>query len=277
MIKIGDFSQLSQVPVKTLRYYDEIDLLKPARIDPFTGYRYYALDQLPRLYRILALKDLGLSLEQIAQLLTDHLSPESIRGMFTLKRAELRQHIQQEQERLARVEARIRQIELEGNMSGIDVVIKHIETQRVLSFREVVPDGAGISRMFGEVFGAVMRAGVRIIAPPLTIYHSHDAGFDTEIAIPVENTVTSELPIDGTRKLTIQTLPAATVASTFHRGAYETIGDTYAALSRWVMEHSYDFVGPVREIYLTSPGETPNPADYLTEIQFPVEKVAVKA
>jgi effector-binding domain-containing protein len=277
MIKIGDFSQLSQVPVKTLRYYDEIDLLKPARIDPFTGYRYYALDQLPRLYRILALKDLGLSLEQVSQLLTDHLSPEGIRGMFMLKRAELQQHIEQEQERLARVEARIRQIELEGNMSGIDAVIKHTETQRVLSIREVVPDGSGISRLFNEVFGAIMRAGVRIVAPPLTLYHSHDAGFDTEIAIPVDQAITADVPLDGARKLSIQTLPAGTVASTFHHGAYETIGDTYAALSRWVMEHGYDFVGPVREIYLTSPGETPNPADYLTEIQFPVEKVAVKA
>ena len=61
MFKIGDFSKLSRVSVKTLRYYDELGLLKPANVDDFTGYRYYVIDQMPRLNRILALKDLGFS------------------------------------------------------------------------------------------------------------------------------------------------------------------------------------------------------------------------
>ncbi|MCK4490472.1 MAG: MerR family transcriptional regulator, partial [Anaerolineales bacterium] len=79
MIRIGLFSKLSQVPVKTLRYYDEIGLLEPAEIDSFTDYRYYSVTQLPRLNRILALKDLGLSLNQIAQLLTEELPVEQLR------------------------------------------------------------------------------------------------------------------------------------------------------------------------------------------------------
>ncbi|HRE27216.1 MAG TPA: MerR family transcriptional regulator, partial [Anaerolineales bacterium] len=65
MIRIGDFSKLSQVTVKALRLYDEMGLLKPVVVDTFTSYRYYEFNQLPRLYRILALKDLGLSLEEI--------------------------------------------------------------------------------------------------------------------------------------------------------------------------------------------------------------------
>src|SRR2546427_5071593 len=93
MIRIGDFSKLSQVSIKTLRYYDEVGLLKPINVDRFTSYRYYAVSQLPRLNRILALKDLGLSLEQIAQVLDEGVSPEQLRGMLRLKRAELQQHI----------------------------------------------------------------------------------------------------------------------------------------------------------------------------------------
>jgi DNA-binding transcriptional MerR regulator len=111
MLRIGKFSRLSQVPVRTLRYYDEIGLLKPAQADRFTGYRYYSVDQLPRLNRILTLKDMGLSLDQIAQLLEDELSPAEIRGMLRLKRAQIQQHIEEEQGRLARVEAQLRQIE----------------------------------------------------------------------------------------------------------------------------------------------------------------------
>jgi DNA-binding transcriptional MerR regulator len=91
MLKIGEFSRLSQVTVKTLHHYDEIGLLKPSQTDPFTSYRYYALDQLPRLHSIMALKELGLSLDEIAQVLLEDLPPEQIRGMYRLKRAELQQ------------------------------------------------------------------------------------------------------------------------------------------------------------------------------------------
>jgi DNA-binding transcriptional MerR regulator len=91
MFKISDFSRLCRLSVKALRYYDELGLLKPAQIDRFTGYRYYSIDQLPRLNRILALKDLGLSLEQIGGLLDSGLSPDQLRGMLKLKRAKLQQ------------------------------------------------------------------------------------------------------------------------------------------------------------------------------------------
>ena len=69
MFKIGEFAQICRVTVRTLRYYDEIGLLKPAHVDPWTGYRYYARDQAARLNRILTLKDLGLSLEQVGPML----------------------------------------------------------------------------------------------------------------------------------------------------------------------------------------------------------------
>jgi DNA-binding transcriptional MerR regulator len=92
MIKIGDFSKLSLVSIKTLRYYDEMGLLKPVHVDQFTGYRYYSADQLSRLHRILALKDLGFSLEQIARVLNEGVSAEQLRGMLRLRQAEAQQH-----------------------------------------------------------------------------------------------------------------------------------------------------------------------------------------
>ena len=96
MLKVGEFSRLSQVTVKTLHHYDEIGLLKPAHIDPFTAYRYYSVDQLPRLHRIMALKELGLSLEQVKDILDEALSPDEIRGMLRLQRAEVQQHLRAE-------------------------------------------------------------------------------------------------------------------------------------------------------------------------------------
>ena len=102
MFKISDFSKLSQVSMRTLRYYDEIGLLKPVHVDEDTGYRYYLVEQLSRLQRILALKDLGFELAQIVQVLDEDLPPEQLRGMLRLKQLEIQQRILAEQERLAR-------------------------------------------------------------------------------------------------------------------------------------------------------------------------------
>jgi DNA-binding transcriptional MerR regulator len=126
MFKIGEFSKLSRVSVKTLRYYDDMGLLRPAHVDRFTGYRYYSVEQLPQLNRILALRDLGLSLEQVRQVLQDGLPAEQLRGMLRLKQAELEQHLADEEGRLRRVAARLKQIEQEGDMPTQEVVLKEV-------------------------------------------------------------------------------------------------------------------------------------------------------
>jgi DNA-binding transcriptional MerR regulator len=114
MFKIGDFSKLSRVPVKTLRFYDEIGLLKPKGVDRFTRYRYYELDQLPLLYRILGLKELGFSLEQIGRLLESELPPDQLKRMLEKRKTEIEVQIEQEHIQLRRVENRLRDIEMEG-------------------------------------------------------------------------------------------------------------------------------------------------------------------
>src|SRR5438128_819456 len=124
MFRIGEFSRLTQVTVKALRYYDEVGLLQPAAVDELTGYRYYALNQVPRLNRILALKELGLSLEQIALLLHETISLSQLQAMLHDKRAELEARIREEHARLARVEARLRQIEQEESLTGYEVRLK---------------------------------------------------------------------------------------------------------------------------------------------------------
>src|SRR5258707_1580132 len=139
MIKIGDFARLSQVSVVTLRYYDEMDLLKPVKVDLFTGYRFYAADQLPRLNRILALKDLGFSLEQIKLMLADGLSVEQLRNMLTLQRKEVVKRLADEQQRLLRIESRLRQIAMENKMPNYDVVLKTAPAMLLASRRITIP------------------------------------------------------------------------------------------------------------------------------------------
>src|SRR6478672_6956652 len=111
VFKIGDFAKLSRVTVRTLRYYEEVGLLLPRETDRWTGYRYYSAEQLPRLNRILALKDLGFALDQITRLLDDNVSAADLRGMLKMRHAELQSRIVEMQTQLERVEVRLIQIE----------------------------------------------------------------------------------------------------------------------------------------------------------------------
>src|SRR5690242_1758551 len=113
MLRIGDFSRLAHVTIITLRHYDQVGLLKPVEVDFFTGYRYYSVAQLPRLNRILILKDMGFNLEQIGLMLDENLPVEQFVGMLRLKRAEVERQVAAEQTRLAQIEARLRLIQHE--------------------------------------------------------------------------------------------------------------------------------------------------------------------
>jgi len=134
MLKIGEFSRLSQVTVKTLHHYDELGLIKPAHIDPVTNYRFYTVGQLPRIHRIMALKEMGLSLEQIGIMLEKELPTDEIRGMLHFKQAEIQQEMREAQRQLSLVEFRLRMIEAEINFPELDVVMKRLEPMRFLSF-----------------------------------------------------------------------------------------------------------------------------------------------
>src|SRR6478736_6703466 len=150
MIKIGEFSKLVQVPVATLRHYDQMGLLKPVEVDRFTGYRYYSADQLPRLHRILALKGLGFSLEQIGLVLAEGLTPEQMRGMLRLRHAQIRQDLVEAQSRLVEVEVRLHQIEREDRLATYDVILKDVEPQLVALVRAILPDHHAVGALFGE-------------------------------------------------------------------------------------------------------------------------------
>ena len=130
MFQIGEFSKLGQVSPRMLRHYDQLSLLKPGQVDKWTGYRYYTIDQLSQLHRIIALKELGLSLEQIGELLKsgENLNPERLRGMLTLARGQIERDILENQERLHRVEIRLQQIEEEG-ASPYEIVVKPVSSQ----------------------------------------------------------------------------------------------------------------------------------------------------
>ncbi|MBA3868828.1 MAG: MerR family transcriptional regulator [Anaerolineae bacterium] len=273
MFKIGDFSKICQIPVSALRYYADLGLLEPAHVDPFTGFRYYELDQLPRLNRILALKDMGLSLEEIGRLLNEEVSAEEMRGMFRLQKAKIQQHVDEELARLARVAARLREIEKEGKMPHQDVVLKSIEAQHVVSIREIIPTPTYVGKLLNEGFGALGRQGIQPSAAPQAIYHDEEfklTQMDVEVIIPVAASVTLDVLLSDGRKFAVSDLPAVqSVASVIHIGSYDGLTDTYQALGQWIEANGYRIAGASREIYLKPAGTDNQP---IVEVQWPIEK-----
>ena len=273
MIKIGDFSKLSRVSVKTLRFYDEMGLLKPVEVDRFSGYRYYEFRQLARLYRLLALKDLGFSLEEIGPLLDGDLSAEQLRGMLKLRQAEIRQRVAEEVARLARVELWLRQIEQENSMSAYDVVLRKIEAYPyVASVRAVVPSPPDQRALWETLMIYLEQQKARMIGPPMAIYHDSEfkeRDWDIEVCMPLA----AEVP--STSEVRVAELPGVeTMACVVHTGPFATISLAYDALNKWIIENGYQIVGPPRELNLKVPEPIGNQHDPQTvnEIQFPVSK-----
>ncbi|NOK58493.1 MAG: hypothetical protein GFH27_549279n299 [Chloroflexi bacterium AL-W] len=269
MFKIGDFSKLSQVSSKALRYYDDIGLLKPAHVDRFTGYRYYTVDQLPRLNRIVALKELGFALDQIAQLLADDISVEQLQGMLLLKQAEIERHIESEQQRLRRVQARLQQITRENTAPVYDVITKHIEEIAIASIREHIPDYTHVGHLFNALFDYLGEQHIVTSGPPFVRYHD---GEYREEDPDVEAGIALEGAGEDTERILFSRLSAMTVATTIHTGHYDTLFLAYGALLEWIEANNYEMHIPNREMYLRGPARNRNPQDYVTEVQIPIRK-----
>jgi predicted transcriptional regulator YdeE len=275
MLKIGDFSKVAQVSVKRLRHYSDRGLLPPAWIDRFTGYRYYTLDQLPRLNRILALMDLGLSLEQIQQLLLDDLPAAELQGMIRLKRVELSRHIEEEQARLARLEARLQQITQEGTVPDYEVILKPVAQQTVAGIRAQLPPHNGrLQPLFNELqqYLKARQVPLDVTLPFMGIYYDADNQDDdltVEAAVPITQLLRSSSQVSVHILRGVETM-----ACVIHDGPYEELSNAYSALLSWVDASGYQVDGPNRDLYFlqTQAQETAEPPPTVTEVQFPVKK-----
>jgi DNA-binding transcriptional MerR regulator len=278
MFRIGEFSRIARVSTRLLRYYDGIGLLSPGRVDPATGYRFYLADQLAQLNRILALKDLGLSLEQVSRMLDEKISVEEIRGMLALKKAELERSLSEEATRLRHIESRLRQIETHGLLADFDVVIKSAEPQAFLSVRQTYSELDGAVMMLGNVVRAVSARvpnGAR--DSPVVVAHSDfdDEALDLEIGFSLKRDVTKRIVLPGNITMEMTELPAVeTLATVVRRGPKYEAHLAFGALGIWMEANGFQIAGPSREIFLQLPTDPSGGEDAVVEVQFPVIKAA---
>ena len=266
LLPIGRFSKMTRLSVKALRYYDELGLLVPAVVDPASGYRYYTYSQANRAEAIRVLRGLDMPLEQVRELLESD-DPEITRKHLELHRASLQERLERHERMLSFIEGLI---ERKEGVMPYEVQLKEVPAQQVAIVRRhttISTIGKDIGAAFAELGESVGRAGVPMAGPPFLIMHDvidEETDGDIELAFPLA------APFAGAGEVRGEELPATTVAWTVHRGPYDEVGPAYHTITGWIQEHGHEIAGPPREIYLTDPGETPDPADYLTEVQFPI-------
>lgn len=276
MFSIGEFARHGRVSVRMLRHYDAIGLLRPARVDPVTGYRLYEASQFAELNRLIALKDLGFTLEQVQAVLAEKVTAAELRGMLKLRRAEIETQIQEETARLARVHARLAMIEDETNVPADAVVVKELAPVRIA---ELTGMAAGyepesitpvIQPLYCELWREMAQAGVDAAGPALAYYEDCPAGDGSIVvhaAIPVMNRRVSTEP--GTdRGLSVVELPAVrSAAAVIHRGSMDHVLATGQALALWIDANGYRSAGYAREITLEW---FPDADQWVTELQMPI-------
>ncbi|KQX36652.1 MerR family transcriptional regulator [Streptomyces sp. Root63] len=274
MFTIGDFARYGRVSPRMLRHYDAIGLLTPDRTDPATGYRLYGAAQLARLNRIIALKDLGFTLQQVGAVLDERVGPEELRGMLRLRRAELAEAVAAASARLTRVEARLRSIESEGHMPADDVVIKTVPAVRVAELTGTAASfqpqdiGPAIGPLYDRLLPLLEGAGLRPTGPGIARYEDAPEGGG---AIVVHAGVTVSAPVGpvGDTEVRVVELPPFEAATIVHRGAMDDVLSTTHTLARWLDANGYRSTGYSREVNLECP---PDQGSWVTELQEPVAK-----
>ncbi|MEL7659305.1 MerR family transcriptional regulator [Acetobacterium wieringae] len=266
--KIGLFSKINRVTIKALRHYDEIGLLPPAFIEETTGYRYYTSSQLPLLHQILALRDMGFTLDEIKQVQGG--IPE--KELLQKKRLELIKKIAADTLRLAQVESYL--AKKDADTCDYHIILKDLPEVIVASMRTVISSYDALFDVVPPMGAEMERLGCVCAVPEYCFNIYHDGEYrETDVDVEICEAVT-EKKIDS-EMLTFKVIDRVEhAACVLHKGPYEGFPKAYNAVLKWVENNGYEIIDNPRESYIDGLWNKDSAEDWLTEIQFPVRKIS---
>lgn len=268
MYRIGEFSKIVKLTVKTLRFYDEAGLLAPSFTDKFTGYRYYQTEQLYCAQQVIALRQAGFSIDEIKHIL----SGKDVSEMLDRKETELKQEKQAAEERLSRLSV-IKKFYSEEQTMNYQAIIKYLPQYTVYCKQFKVKDFSEYGVIIPLIGAEISKVNptLKCIEPNFCYVEYLDGEFK-ERDFNVEYVEAVEKIGKETKNIKFKILPAAEVACVMHKGSYEGLRKGYIYLINWVKENGYLPAGNAREQYIDGCWNKENEDDYLTEIQIPVKK-----
>ncbi|WP_216901257.1 MerR family transcriptional regulator [Nocardia alni] len=269
-VSIGEFARLTFLSVKTLRYYHEIELLEPAAVDPYSGYRRYSTDQVDQAHLIRRLRELNMPLPEIRAVVA---APDQ--GARDTALREHLEHMEAELLRTRDVVASLRALLLPA--SRIEVEYRSVPAFPALTVsgivaRETLGDWYGAA--FAQLYETLSANGVAPAGPGGATYSTEF--FENDIG-----QVVAFAPITGidrgaltdTKSAAIVELPARRFAIGVHSGPFTDFDRTYGALGSHVAEHDSALAEPIREIPLIGPHNADDPSEFRTEVCWPIGRL----
>ncbi|MCL2842301.1 MAG: MerR family transcriptional regulator [Oscillospiraceae bacterium] len=269
MFKIGEFSKLVKVSARMLRHYEACGLLQPAEIDRFTGYRLYSATQIPLLMRIVTLRDMGFGVEEIAEFLPNFHDATIMKQALEQKQHEVHATIAAEQSKLEKIAEISDNFEKEYFNMVYDVELKSLQAEQVLSLRETIP-AEKEEALWGKLWAFIAENDVQHTGGGYSTYYGdeyEEHAVDTEIAVPVSEFGESK---GGFQYKELPAIPQA--AAIRFSGSYEGYAPAMGKLALWIEQNGYEICGTVRGFAIASPTDVASPADYMTELQVPIQK-----
>lgn len=273
MYTIGEFARMAQVSRRQLRHWDELGLLQPAKVDPDSGYRYYSATQLTALNRIVALKELGLSLDQIRRFVKDEVSLDEMQGMLLLRKAEIEQQVLAEIRRIRTIESRLKQIREQGERVR-DVVVKQVSARMYIGVRSTAVNLEAEMQQWHEVTPLLPDATGDQYGSFMGILHADGEtpdGFSLEVGRILNTDSHPPLQTRDGRSFEVRELPAYEMATFIHKGSPYEAHLGFSAIGEWAEVNDYTFAGPMHGILL-HPAQFDDVPDLVVEVQFPIRK-----
>ncbi|MEE1032364.1 MAG: GyrI-like domain-containing protein [Ruminococcus sp.] len=271
MYSIGEFSKIGSVSTKTLRYYDEIGLLRPAYVDEENRYRYYEERQVDEILLISELKTYDLRLEQIKAIMES--GNLSLLEHFLQERITQLNHQIEENVRLRQcIERKVQEIQSGGKMMEqkleLTVEAKEFEPVWVLSKKATI-DVTQVGVVIGQVFESIFKNGLQPAGPVMTFYWDrefHQENANIEVCVPVIGS-DEKRNVEG-----VKLLSPGLCATCTYVGPYHKMGKAYAAVLKWMEEQQYQVASAPFDVYLSDPKQVTNPEEFVTQIWFPIMK-----
>lgn len=266
MFKIGEFSKVSNITVRTLRHYEKIGLLLPNKIDQQTGYRYYRADQLAKMNQIRLLQQVGLSLESIKEILQNQ-DLATLNHYYELREQEIQQELKALNTKKQLVKELKNQLKEGINMEKYNVVKKYLAPRKVMSIRKKIATFSDEGQLWQELYEEVGKQQVIFATPPSGVSIYHDLEYkESDVDVEVQSEVVGEY--QDTKEVKFLEAPAMTIASVTFSGSFDQMPIVSQALATWIDANGYKITGPMLNISHVSPAQDPNPDNWVNEAAF---------
>ncbi len=265
LVPIGRFSKICRLSVSSLRYYDELGLLRPALVDPDTSYRYYTLSQVRVAESIRLLRALDMPLEDVQRYLAEA-DPAAVRDLLNRHQRRMEERVEDGQ----RILSYLRRLQGDDAYQPAEVRARRFERQHVHGIAARVPEQevSGTWRALAAELRAHCERHRLTTHEPVGAIFPDPVHDETAVNLTVFVPMPCEIEAQG--RIVALWIDGGMAATIVHFGPYPLLHRSYEEVFRWMQSHGHEAAGPPREVYRIGPTEVTDPNSYETEVIWPI-------